>query len=193
MLDDLPDGGDDALEKLIRHAREQLRRKSRKMLRQFPKLRSQAETDDVLQQSLIRLTETLRRGKRPATSLHFYKMASLLIRRELVDMSRRDQGRYGQRPRQLTNQGWSVGEDARLVGDEEGGREPISLKDWAEFHEAVAMMPEDLREVFDLEYYQGLSQERVATLLCVSLRTVKRRWQGARIWLATRLCEEESR
>ncbi|MBL8798147.1 MAG: helix-turn-helix domain-containing protein, partial [Planctomycetia bacterium] len=36
---------------------------------------------------------------------------------------------------------------------------------------------------FDLLFYQGLSQAEAAALLNVSERTVKRRWQSARLQL----------
>ncbi len=185
--------GEAALDELIGRACGRLLRMTRLMLRRYPMLRTEATPDDVLQQSLIRLVETLRTGIRPKSSRHFYQTASLLIRRELVDMSRQYRGRDGQRPKQLTNQGSAVGEDAPLVGDEEGEGEPISLEEWAGFHEAAARMPEEEREVFDLVYYQGLNQKEVAGLLGVTLRTVKRRWQSARIRLSEALREKESR
>jgi RNA polymerase sigma-70 factor (ECF subfamily) len=44
-------------------------------------------------------------------------------------------------------------------------------------------MPDEEREIFDLLWYQGLSQAEAATLLKVSERTIKRRWQSARLKL----------
>jgi RNA polymerase sigma-70 factor (ECF subfamily) len=44
-------------------------------------------------------------------------------------------------------------------------------------------MPEAEREVFDLLWYQGMTQEEAADLLGLSLSTVRRRWQAARLRL----------
>ena len=54
---------------------------------------------------------------------------------------------------------------------------------WAEFHRQAELLPDEEREVFDLLWYQGLSQSEASELLQVSERTVKRRWQSARLYL----------
>jgi RNA polymerase sigma-70 factor (ECF subfamily) len=55
------------------------------------------------------------------------------------------------------------------------------LRRWTEFHEAVARLPDDLRAVFDLLWYQGLAQAEAAALLGVAVPTVKLRWMKARL------------
>src|SRR5262245_60146464 len=52
---------------------------------------------------------------------------------------------------------------------------------WTEFHEASARLPDDLRAVFDLLWYQELSQADAAALLGVAVPTVKLRWMKARL------------
>jgi RNA polymerase sigma factor (sigma-70 family) len=47
----------------------------------------------------------------------------------------------------------------------------------------VERLPDEEREIFDLLWYQGLSQAEAAALLHVSERTIKRRWQAARLKL----------
>jgi RNA polymerase sigma-70 factor (ECF subfamily) len=54
---------------------------------------------------------------------------------------------------------------------------------WTEFHSRVEGLPEEEREVFDLLWYQELSQAEAAGLLDVSERTIKRRWAAARLKL----------
>jgi RNA polymerase sigma factor (sigma-70 family) len=44
-------------------------------------------------------------------------------------------------------------------------------------------LPNKEHEVFDLLWYQGLTQDEAAQLLGVSKRTIKRRWQSARLQL----------
>src|SRR5262249_8460459 len=65
--------------------------------------------------------------------------------------------------------------------DESG--DPTRLARWSEFHRKIETLPEEEREVFDLVWYQGLSQAEAADLLQVSERTIKRRWQSARLKL----------
>ena len=55
------------------------------------------------------------------------------------------------------------------------------MRRWTEFHEAAARLPDDLRAVFDLLWYQELSQAEAAALLGVAVPTVKRRWLKARL------------
>ena len=49
---------------------------------------------------------------------------------------------------------------------------------WTEFHEAAARLPDGLRAVFDLLWYQGLTQAEAAALLGVAVPTVKRLDEG---------------
>jgi DNA-directed RNA polymerase specialized sigma24 family protein len=55
------------------------------------------------------------------------------------------------------------------------------LRRWTEFHEAAARLPDDLRAVFDLLWYQELSQAEAAALLGIAVPTVKLRWMKARL------------
>src|SRR5262249_22104976 len=83
---------------------------------------------------------------------------------------------------------WGAG--GPTIGDESGpgdradlSWEPSRLAAWSEFHEQIGALPDEEREVFDLLWYQGLSQAEAAELLEVSGRTVKRRRQAARLKL----------
>jgi len=64
---------------------------------------------------------------------------------------------------------------------------------WSEFHEHVEKLPDDEREVMDLLWYQGLTQEEAAAVLKVSDRTVKRRWQSAPAEAARRTSRRAAR
>ena len=57
----------------------------------------------------------------------------------------------------------------------------------AVFFNKLAELPEEERETFDLLWYQGLTQAEAGALLGLSERTVKRRWQSARLLLHDRL------
>jgi RNA polymerase sigma factor (sigma-70 family) len=86
----------------------------------------------------------------------------------------------------------------RQPADDEGGslrlpdKEPENLEDWIVFHSQVKKLPAELFEIFDLLFYNGLTQEEAARVLGVSLRTVKRRWQTAQLTLHRELSRERT-
>ena len=53
---------------------------------------------------------------------------------------------------------------------------PESLDEWTIFYEAVEKLLDEEGELFGLLWYEGLTQEEVATVLKVSLRRVRLRW-----------------
>jgi RNA polymerase sigma-70 factor (ECF subfamily) len=150
---------------------------ARHMFRRFPRLRAWEETDDVVQNALLRLHRSLE-DISPATVREFLGLASLQIRRTLLDLTRSYFGPEGLATKQAHGPGDAPStswlEAALVTG------EPQSLEDWADFHEFVAALPEEEREVFDLLWYQGLTQAEAAEVLGVSERSVRRRWFSAR-------------
>lgn len=175
-------GGDlSARNDLISVAVERLRLLARGMLGGFAVVRRWEQTDDVLQNSLIRLCRALD-ADAPKTPRHFFNLAALQIRRELLDLSDKYKGPQGLAANHHTS---TTGGALRRQVDKSAG--PSSQAEWGEFHRAVEALPSELREVFGLIWYDGLSQEEAADVLGVSVRTVKRRWQEARMALARKL------
>src|SRR6516165_4728037 len=87
-------GDDAAVDALLRHYSERLTILTRRMLGDFQRVRRWAETDDVLQNALLRLLGALRSVK-PQTPRDFFALASLQIRRELIDLARHFYGPEG--------------------------------------------------------------------------------------------------
>ena len=178
-------GGDEAARgELLNCACERLRNLARKMLKGYPNVRRWEQTDDVLQNAAIRLHRTLRQLA-VRTSLDFFRLAALNIRQELLDLARRYYGPLGQGARHAT---WAPDDSSTTQSDSgptpaDPSGDPARLAAWGEFHEQIGALPDEEREVFDLLWYQGLSQAEAAKLLDVSERTVKRRWQAARLAL----------
>jgi RNA polymerase sigma-70 factor (ECF subfamily) len=178
-------GGDEAARgELLGCACERLRGLARKMLKGYPNVHRWEQTDDVLQNALLRLERTLRQMTID-TPRDFFRLAALNIRRELLDLAKHYYGPLGQGARHAT---WGPGDSSGGDGSADAdpadlSREPGRLALWGEFHEQIGALPEEEREVFDLLWYQGLSQAEAAELLGVSERTVKRRWQAARLRL----------
>jgi RNA polymerase sigma-70 factor (ECF subfamily) len=173
-------------DRLLRHARQRLFCHTRQMLRDFPGVRRWEQTDDVLQNSLIRLDRALS-AVTPESARHFWNLAALQITRELRDLADHYQGPHGHGANYHTD----GGRDAQRAGGGEG--EPASVAEWTTFHETIQSMPEEEREVFGLIWYGGLSQKDAASVLNTSLRTVKRRWLSARLRLARALYGERPR
>ena len=58
--------------------------------------------------------------------------------------------------------------------------EPASLEVWTHFHEEVARLPDELRQVFNLLWYHEMALQEAADHLGISLSMLKRRWAAAR-------------
>jgi RNA polymerase sigma-70 factor (ECF subfamily) len=175
-LDLMRAGDQQARTRLIEHACDRLRLITRKMLRDFPKVHRWEETDDVFTEAVSRLHQCLETVQ-PESPRHFYNLAATHVRRVLIGMTRRYYG-----PLDL-----GANHDTNAVKDRlaDGQGEPSNLTEWTEFHEQVESLPDQEREVFNLLWYEGLSQEEAAVVLGISERTLRRRWQDARV----RLCQ----
>jgi RNA polymerase sigma-70 factor (ECF subfamily) len=130
-------------------------------------------TDDVLNGAMLRLLRALEEIT-PDTPRQFFGLAATVIRRELLDLARHY---YGPRGPGANHVSRGSGFEAPAPSDS------AELDRWREFHERVAQLPDEEREIVDLLYYQELPQADAAALLGVDLRTVQRRWQNARLRL----------
>ncbi|HLJ93095.1 MAG TPA: sigma-70 family RNA polymerase sigma factor [Gemmataceae bacterium] len=167
-----------AREQLLGHACDRLRRLTRKMLKDFARVKRWELTDDVLQNSLLRLWTALGQVT-PRTARDFYTLAALQIRRELIDLARHHYGPEGIG----ANLASSIRGDASAstpADQAQSTLEPSQLAIWTEFHQQVDTLPDQEREVFDLLWYQGLTQPNAAALLGISEATLRRRWLAAR-------------
>jgi RNA polymerase sigma-70 factor (ECF subfamily) len=178
-LDRFQAGDEAALNDLLNITCERLGQLTRTMLKDYQRLKRWEETDDILQNALVRLCRALRQVA-PVSLRDFYRLATLQIRRELIDLARHYYGPEGRGRRHETNaeESSSRASHPRFEqADESLGPSQLAL--WTEFHQQVNGLPEEEREVFDLVWYQGLSHIEAAEVLNVSARTVKRRWQAA--------------
>jgi RNA polymerase sigma factor (sigma-70 family) len=178
-------GDQAAVEALLRHSGDRLTRLTRRMLGDFRRVKRWADTDDVLQNALLRLLSALRDVK-PETPRAFLALAALQIRRELLDLARRFYGPEGIG----ANHDSTAAADAQGAGAKDRAdarQEPSTLAQWRELHQQIDALPDEEREVVGLLFYQGLSQGEAAEVLDVSLRTVQRRWHASlcklhRVW-----------
>jgi RNA polymerase sigma-70 factor (ECF subfamily) len=187
-IDRLRDGDDSARAALLDTACARLTRLARKMLKSYPGIRRWEQTDDILQNALIRLDRALQAGA-PPTARDFFRLAAAQVRRELIDLARHYQGPRGLGAHHATQLGRGDSADgvAMAADPPDTTHDPGRLADWAEFHSAVAALGEADRELFDLLWYQGLTQAEAAALLGVTERTVNSRWLAARVRLGDSL------
>tara|TARA_R110002072_G_scaffold289831_2_gene457089 strand:+ start:20953 stop:21645 length:693 start_codon:yes stop_codon:yes gene_type:complete len=175
-------GDDSARGVLIEHSCERLRLLTRRMLGDFSRVRRWEETDDVLQNALLRLHRALS-DVHPRSTRDFINFAATQIRRELIDLARRHFGPEGiganhHSDRDSVETGRRAG-FADGIADDDGTFSPDGLAEWSEFHSQVAALAEPLRETFQLLWYEGLTQGEAADVLGVSRRTVIRHWRAA--------------
>ena len=187
-IDRLRDGDESARATLLRCAGDRLARLARKMLKGYPGVARWEQTDDVAQNALIRLDRALR-AVAPPTARDFFRLAAAQVRRELIDLARHYQGPRGLGAHHSTraDHGDSADGVAMAAAAPETTYDPGRLAAWAEFHAAVAALGEADRELFDLLWYQGLTQAEAAAVLGVSERTVTSRWLKARLRLGDSL------
>lgn len=142
------------------------------MLGGFNRLRRWEDTDDVKQGATLRLWISLQADP-PADPAAFFRLASTVIRRELIDLSRHHFGPEGAG----ANHG-SVGSTPPAPADTT--LNPARLAEWTEFHSRVGELPEADRLLFDLLWYHGHTLAEAAAVTGESERTLRRRWRDAR-------------
>jgi RNA polymerase sigma factor (sigma-70 family) len=188
-LDLLRAGDERARNALIEHAYERLRKLARSHLRGFSPLKARGEvTDSVLNDVVVRLERALEEVK-PDSPRQFFGLASQHIRWALLDLKKR-----GKRELAM-GQEKSGASPPEAVDSTAGPATRAEKRDFVEdLHTKVQDLPDELREVVDLLFYQDLTQEEAADVLGISVRTIGRKWRKARLVLAGDLnldCELE--
>jgi RNA polymerase sigma-70 factor (ECF subfamily) len=180
-------GDAEARRRLLELIRDRLTRHARSLLHgRYARLEPVAQTDDVVQQLYLKIIRNQDRlwvnaqGEPVRTLAEFFGHTSAWMRDVLCDLLRQAYGRDDNRPALLPLDGGPSDTGPR--------HEPSSstldaeeVRRWTEFHEAAARLPDDLRAVFDLLWYQGMSQAEAAALLGIAVPTVKLRWMKARL------------
>ena len=148
-----------------------------RMIRGFPTVRRWDDTADVVQAAALRLHRALGDVdlREPR---HLLRLAALQIRRELLDLARK----------YANSESFAAYHETNAVATAEGVVMQVDraadssatpadgLESWTRLHAAVAALPDDDRELFDLVWFMGATQHDIATLTGSSPRTVRRRW-----------------
>lgn len=188
-IDQLNAGNMEIRGELIDFAYARLQRMTKKMKGDFERLGRWEQTDDILQNASLRLFDSLR-SVTLADERHFYRLAALQIRREMVDLCRHYQGPLGVGANHHTQRRQANAEKSAAppaYDQAEVSADPRRMHEWGEFHRCVGELPEKEREVFEMLWYHELSQQEVAELTGLSTRQIKRIWRSAKLQLHDRL------
>jgi RNA polymerase sigma-70 factor (ECF subfamily) len=126
---------------------------------------------------------------RPETVRDFMRLASMHIRRILIELAR-----HYFRPAGLATNHVSIPGNETAGGlatldtpsDDPTPSQLVSQSEqWDRLHAEVERLPDDEREVVELIWFHGLTQAEVAQIAGITERTVQRRWIRARLKLFT--------
>ena len=183
----LAEGDLSARDRILELCGARLRLLAHRMLRRFPAVRRWDDTDDVFQNAALRLHRAL--AEVPVASARsVMALAATQLHRELIDLARHHAGPQSYAANHASNvmpRASAPATGARFV-DLASASDPL-LDRWTRFHEAIAALPEEERELFHLVWYVGADQKTIADLLECSPRTVKSRWRVAREKVRTAL------
>lgn len=174
----------DAVDTLLGIARARMQTLAHRMLRGFRGVRRWDDTDDVVQESLIRLhrameTVTITDAK------HFMALAAVQVRRQLLDLARHHASPSSFAANHDSDGGDGLPRVATAIDPVHAP--PDALAAWTRFHEVVAGLPDEERQLFELVWYLGAEQADIAAILGCSTRTVRRRWEATKQRLVDRL------
>jgi RNA polymerase sigma factor (sigma-70 family) len=173
-----------ARSELLGYARRRLGLLADRMFSRFPMLHFREDADDLCQEAMFRLWQSLEQVG-PTTVAGFMGLAALQMRRALRDLARREFGRNQGSPRSAAARA-AISATSRSVlasATDDPGLAPDELACWSEFHAAADRLAEPERTAFDLLYYHELPYAEAAELMNVSERQVRRYWQSARLEL----------
>lgn len=193
-IDQLNSGDRAVRGELLNIACQRLMRLTSKMKRNFEKVGRWEQTEDVFQNASLRLYQALQETHIQDVR-HFFRLAALQIRRELIDLSRHYQGPLGLGANHASHiprgpAGDSSGDVAARYEPQTESLDALHLLEWGDFHRCVHELPEKEREVFELLWYHEMKQDEAAELLQISTRHVKRLWRSARLILHDRLGDQ---
>ena len=136
------------------------------------------QTTDLVNEAYLRLIDSSQ--VRWQNRAHFFAVSAQLMRRILVDFARQRQNlKRGGGAQQISL-------DEALAVTPERGADLLALDE--ALTRLAALSPRQA-QVVELRYFGGLSEEEAAEALKVSVRTVQRDWNLARLWLYRELSE----
>jgi RNA polymerase sigma-70 factor (ECF subfamily) len=160
----------------------------RNLMRHYSMLRRYEDSDDVLQEVLLKLVTKLHTLEFENTNA-FFGLVSLVVRQQLCNLMRHYFGAQGLGRREIGGEAY-IHElhDAPNLADHADDSEALAR--WTELHDAITKLPADQRQVFEWHWYLGLTLVEIAAHLGVSTKTVERCWARTRLHLANLLGQD---
>jgi RNA polymerase sigma factor (TIGR02999 family) len=171
ILFDWEAGDTSALDRLIPLVSEELHQRAERLLRR-ERAGHTLQPTALVHEAYLRLVDQKRAGWQ--NRAHFFAVSARIMRRILVDHARR------RRAAKRGDGAVKVPLDEALGAAVEPEVDLLVLEDALERLAAAARRP---CRVVELRYFGGLTLEETATVLEVSVATVKLDWQMARAWL----------
>jgi len=109
---------------------------------------------------------------------HFFAVAAHAMRHVLVDYSRK---------KRALKRGGTIGRVEAPVQIAATIQEPEKVLELDRALTRLAQKDRRMAEVVELRYFGGLTEEEIAEVWNLSVRTVKREWSAARAWLFAEL------
>lgn len=135
----------------------------------FPRVAARHDVDSAVSEVYLKLSKALE-AVTPETPADFFRFAAHKIRQTLLEMAERD--RRGGPVIALGGAGDSTGD---FVADPATGTwDPARLSEFTEFHRKVEELTDEVKDVFSLSYYLGLSQAEIADATGTHPRQVSR-------------------
>lgn len=135
----------------------------------------------LVHEAYIRLVN--QRSAQWADRLHFFSIASRIIRRILIDHARE---------RNALKRGGAERPAPLNLDDAAAPERDVDLIALDEALEELAALSERQAKIVELRFFGGLTIPEVAAALSMGSRSVDREWQAARAWLFHRLSEQDA-
>ncbi len=165
------DGGPDALEKLVPLVYDELRAIAHRQLRR-ERGDHTLSTTGLVHEAYLRLIDQRRVDWRDRS--HFFALSARVMRRVLVDYSRR---RGAKKRDGAMDSTWL--DDAMFAADTQADL-IVALDDAVT---QLALLDERQAKVVEYRFFGGFTEEETAELLGISSRTVRNDWVKAKGWL----------
>jgi len=180
-------GEPEARDRLLIACRARIEKLAHWLLGSHPEIRRGAhDTEDILQDACVKLWRAIE-SEQPESERHLHALAAMQVRRIVIDLTRKFGGPRSPVKNQATN---VVPRGSRTIDRTDEAAEvaeDFDTTDMSHFHDEVAKLNAELREVFEHRFYLGGSVEDVARCVGCDPRTVKRRWKLAKEQLQARL------
>jgi len=175
LLQRWSEGDRGALDQLTPLIYEELRRMARRYMNQQPAGHTLQATA-LIHEAYLRLVG--QEAKHWENRAHFFGVAAQAMRHILVDHARaRKMAKRGGGAHQVSL------DEALTIGPERGD-DLVALNDALD---ALAALDQRQRQIVELRFFGGLSEEEIGEVLKVSTRTVRSDWRLARSWLLREL------